>query len=100
MASRTPAQARAQKIYEEKVKEIKIRVPNSYFKIIEERMKEYNSLEPDECKHFTSVNKFVLSILENAMDEPMVSISERKRMDRESENETKSVAYTRKRSSM
>lgn len=85
MASRTEAQARAQKNYEEKVREIKIRVPNAYFEIIEEKMQEYNALEPDESKHFSSVNKFVLSILEKAMDEPMVSISERKRIGRESE---------------
>ena len=81
MASRTVAQARAQKNYEEKVKEIKIRVPNAYFEMIEEKMQEHNALEPDESKRFKSVNKFVLSILEKAMDEPIVSISEKKRID-------------------
>lgn len=86
MASRTPAQARAQKNYEEKVREIKIRVPNAYFEKIEEKMNEYNALEPDESKHFSSVNKFVLSILEKAMDEPMVSIREQKVIDKESNN--------------
>lgn len=86
MASRTPEQAEAQKKYEEKVREIKIRVPNAYYEKIEQKMNDYNAKEIDEKKHFRSINKYVLSILEKAIDEPMISIREQNRLDKANEN--------------
>lgn len=84
MAARTPAQKTAQEAYERKVKEIKIRVPNAYFEMLEQKMAEHNKREKDKQKHFNSVNKYVLSLVEKALDEPMVSIREQKRLDNES----------------
>lgn len=81
VASRTPEQIEAQKKYENKVKEIKIRVPNSYYDKIQERMEEWNKANPDE--KYTSLNKFVLSFLEKALDEPMVSIREQNKINKE-----------------
>lgn len=81
VASRTEDQIKAQKKYESKVREIKIRVPNSYYEKIQERMEEWNKANPD--KKYTSLNKFVLSFLEEALDEPMVSIREQNKLNKE-----------------
>ena len=82
LASRTPEQIEAQKKYESKVKEIKIRVPNAYYEKIEQSMAEYNA--NNKGKEFTSINKYVLAILEKAIDEPMISIREQNKKDKES----------------
>ena len=82
MASRTPEQIIAQQKYESKVKEIKIRVPNAYFEKIEQSMAEYNATHKG--NEFSSINKYVLAILEKAIDEPMVSIREQNRLEKES----------------
>ena len=80
LASRTPEQIEAQKKYESKVKEIKIRVPNAYYEKIEQSMAEYN--ENNKGREFTSINKYVLAILEKAIDEPMISIREQNRLEK------------------
>ena len=82
MASRTPEQVEAQKRYENKVKEIKIRVPNAYFEKIMLSMEKYNASHKGD--EFSSINKYVLAILEKAIDEPMVSIREQNRLEKES----------------
>ena len=84
MASRTPEQVEAQKKYESKVKEIKIRVPNAYFEKIVKNMEEYNASHKE--NKFSSINKYVLAILEKAIDEPMVSIREQNKKDKEEAN--------------
>lgn len=81
LASRTPEQIEAQKKYESKVKEIKIRVPNAYYEKIEQNMAEYNI--NNKGKEFTSINKYVLAILEKAIDEPMISIREQNKKEKE-----------------
>lgn len=85
MASRTPGQIEAQKKYESKVKEIKIRVPNAYYEKIEQSMAEYNATHKG--KEFSSTNKYVLAILEKAIDEPMVSIREQNKLDKSIEKQ-------------
>ena len=81
MASRTPGQKAAQEKYESKVKEIKIRVPNAYYEKIEQSMAEYNANHKG--NEFSSVNKYVLDILEKAIDEPMITIREQNKLDKE-----------------
>lgn len=85
LASRTPEQIEAQKKYESKVKEIKIRVPNAYFEKIEQSMAAYNANHKG--NEFSSINKYVLAILEEAIDTPMVSIREQNRKKKEKEVE-------------
>lgn len=80
LASRTPEQIEAQKKYESKVREIKIRVPNAYYEKIEQSMADYNAI--NKGNEFSSINKYVLAILEKAIDEPMVSIREQNKIDK------------------
>ena len=84
MASRTPEQRDAQKKYASKVKEIKIRVPNAYYEKIEKSRLEYNI--NNKGKEIESTNKYVLMLLEKAIDEPMITIREQKKLDKEDSN--------------
>ena len=84
MASRTPEQIEAQKKYESKVKEIKIRVPNAYYEKIEKSRLEYNI--NNKGKEIESTNKYVLMLLEKAIDEPMITIREQNKLDKEDNN--------------
>lgn len=84
MASRTPGQIEAQKKYESKVKEIKIRVPNAYYEKIEQSRIEYN--KSNKGKEIDSTNKYVLMLLEKAIDEPMITIREQNKLDKKEVN--------------
>ena len=83
MAERTPEQQKkkeSQDAYMAKLKDIKIRVPLDYFDIIKEHVKKKNK--------DLSVHKWILSLIENDIKKPIVSIREQNKLQKE-ENKTK-----------
>ena len=83
MAERTPEQQKKKKsqdAYMAKLKDIKIRVPLDYFDIIKEHVKKKNK--------DLSVHKWILSLIENDIEKPIVSIREQNRLQKE-ENKSK-----------
>ncbi len=83
MAERTPEQQKKKKsqdAYMAKLKDIKIRVPLDYFDIIKEHVKKKNK--------DLSVHKWILSLIENDIEKPIVSIREQNKLQKE-ENKSK-----------
>ena len=78
MAERTPEQQKKKKsqdAYMSKLKDIKIRVPLDYFDIIKKHVEKIDKK--------MSVHKWILSLIENDIKEPIVSIREQNKMQKE-----------------
>jgi hypothetical protein len=77
LASRTPEQKTSQDAYMEKMQDIKVRVPKEY----------YDKIKLCAENKGTSINKLVISLLEGEIGEKILSIRERNKLEKESENE-------------
>lgn len=75
LAARTEKQKESQDAYMKKVKDIKLRVPEEYLEKIQNHAK----------KKGLSVNKLIISLLEEEIGEKIVTIREKNKLEKESE---------------
>lgn len=73
LASRTPEQKSSQDAYMEKLQDIKVRVPKEYY----DKIKLYADNKG------LSINKLVISLLEAEIGERILSIREKKKLEKE-----------------
>lgn len=73
LASRTPEQKSSQDAYMEKLQDIKVRVPKEY----------YDKIKVCADRKNLSINKLVISLLENEIGEKILSIREKKKLEKE-----------------
>lgn len=73
LASRTPEQKSSQDAYMEKLQDIKVRVPKEY----------YDKIKLCADGKGLSINKLVISLLEDEIGEKILSIREKKKLEKE-----------------
>lgn len=73
LASRTPEQKSSQDAYMEKLQDIKVRVPKEYY----DKIKLYADNKG------LSINRLVISLLEAEIGERILSIREKKKLEKE-----------------
>lgn len=74
LAARTDKQKDSQDAYMEKLQDIKVRVPVDY----------YNKIKSCASAKGLSINKLVISLLENEIGEKILSIREKNKLEKES----------------
>lgn len=75
VAARTERQKDSQDAYMEKLQDIKVRVPKEY----------YDKIKSHAENRGVSINKLVISLLENEIGERILSIREKNKIEKESE---------------
>ena len=75
LAARTDKQKDSQDAYMEKLQDIKVRVPKEYYDKVKECVD----------KKGLSINKLVISLLENEIGERILSIREKNKLEKESQ---------------
>lgn len=75
LASRTEEQKKQQNAYMEKLQDIKVRVPKEYFDKIKNHAESKN----------LSINKLVISLLEKEIGEEILTIREKNKLKKDSE---------------
>lgn len=73
LAARTPEQKTSQDAYMEKLQDIKIRVPKEY----------YDKIKSCAEAKGLSINKLVISLLEDEIGEKILSIREKNKLEKE-----------------
>ena len=75
LAPRTTKQKDSQDAYMEKLQDIKVRIPKEY----------YDKIKECADKKGLSINKLVISLLENEIGERILSIREKNKLEKESQ---------------